>query len=525
MKNIIIYFIFTTYGIAFSQNWSESKWVLSDSLGIDWTLPITSNRFFFKTSFRGSEASALICNQQGDIKLYSNAWGVWNKNHTYMAGSISSGPPCQGIDYASLPLLLPSVSDTNIYYLFDLSWMRSLSGNGFAYWKIDVSANNGSGKWIQSFPIPHNTGFDWVPALSNIPSSASNEATTIKHGNGRDFWIIQKTAANSTTSPVYNAYNNGYLIYPFINDSLYFPSFQSFIPGITENVCANGRLVATEDGSMFANFHRLGYLELYDFDRCSGIISNRRIIDSRANAITTWNNLPFTSIAFSQDSRFLYASNLDTIWQYDLINPVLSAIQSSKQIVWYDTLHDDSLGVYSMSLAPNGKIYFSIATIANNYFDCPHTNGIVPDTKYTTWLGSIEHPEVQGVGCSVQTYGLYLQGGRSFAALPHRYNLNLGPLIGSPCDSFTAVEELQLRPKMNATLYPNPAQTEATLTWSGVPEGAFVLRDMLGRAMMEDKITASSGSIKLDLSVLPKGIYLWQVQSDGYSKNGKLVVE
>jgi hypothetical protein len=87
------------------------------------------------------------------------------------------------------------------------------------------------------------------------------------------------------------------------------------------------------------------------------------------------------------------------------------------------------------------------------------------------------------------------------------------------------VEELQLRPKMNATLYPNPAQTEATLTWSGVPEGAFVLRDMLGRAMMEDKITASSGSIKLDLSVLPKGIYLWQVQSDGYSKNGKLVVE
>jgi len=442
-----------------------------------------------------------------------------------MAGSISSGPPCQGIDYASLPLLLPSVSDTNIYYLFDFSWKRTLSGNGFAYWKIDVSANNGSGKWIQSFPIPHNTGFDWVPALSNIPSSASNEATTIKHGNGRDFWIIQKTAANSTTSPVYNAYNNGYLIYPFINDSLYFPSFQSFIPGITENVCANGRLVATEDGSMFANFHRLGYLELYDFDRCSGIISNRRIIDSRANAITTWNNLPFTSIAFSQDSRFLYASNLDTIWQYDLINPVLSAIQSSKQIVWYDTLQEDSLGVYSLSLAPNGKIYFSIASVGGPYFYCPNNNGILPDSKFTTWLGIIEHPEVSGVGCSVQTYGLYLQGGKSFAALPHRYNLNLGPLIGSPCDSFTAVEEALLSPEMLIKVAPNPTQTEATLTWSGVPEGTFVLRDMLGRAVLSEVLNAPNGTTRLELSALPKGIYLWQVQSAGYSKNGKLVVE
>jgi hypothetical protein len=48
---------------------------------------------------------------------------------------------------------------------------------------------------------------------------------------------------------------------------------------------------------------------------------------------------------------------------------------------------------------------------------------------------------------------------------------------------------------------------------------------MLGRAMMQQEITTSSGSIKLDLSTLPKGIYLWQVQSAEYSKNGKLVVE
>jgi hypothetical protein len=75
------------------------------------------------------------------------------------------------------------------------------------------------------------------------------------------------------------------------------------------------------------------------------------------------------------------------------------------------------------------------------------------------------------------------------------------------------------------TLYPNPAQTQATLTWSGMQEGTFVLRDMLGRTTLQQEITASSGSIKLDLSALPKGIYIWQMLNAGFTKNGKLVVE
>jgi uncharacterized protein RhaS with RHS repeats len=72
---------------------------------------------------------------------------------------------------------------------------------------------------------------------------------------------------------------------------------------------------------------------------------------------------------------------------------------------------------------------------------------------------------------------------------------------------------------------PNPAQTHATLTWSGVAEGNFVLRDMLGRAVLSEVLNAPNGTTQLDLSALPKGIYLWQVQSSGYTKNGKLVVE
>jgi hypothetical protein len=56
-------------------------------------------------------------------------------------------------------------------------------------------------------------------------------------------------------------------------------------------------------------------------------------------------------------------------------------------------------------------------------------------------------------------------------------------------------------------------------------EGTFVVRDMLGRAVLSEVLNAPNGTTRLDLSALPKGIYLWQVQSAAYSKNGKLVVE
>jgi hypothetical protein len=56
-------------------------------------------------------------------------------------------------------------------------------------------------------------------------------------------------------------------------------------------------------------------------------------------------------------------------------------------------------------------------------------------------------------------------------------------------------------------------------------EGTFVLRDMLGRAVLSEVLNRPSGTTQLDLAALPKGIYLWQVQSATFTKNGKLVVE
>jgi hypothetical protein len=168
-----------------------------------------------------------------------------------------------------------------------------------------------------------------------------------------------------------------------------------------------------------------------------------------------------------------------------------------------------------MERAPDGKIYVSRDNnvTATTHDSINHYIGIIDSIDYL-------YPTAH-----FTRKGFYLGGRQSTGGLVQNINYDLGPWVGSPCDTLitTGLSENSTKPKI--ILAPNPAQTQATLTWSGVKEGNFVLRDMLGRTMLQHEITASSGSIKLDLSVLPKGIYLWQMQSAAYTKNGKLVVE
>ncbi|HZK76051.1 MAG TPA: T9SS type A sorting domain-containing protein [Candidatus Kapabacteria bacterium] len=64
-----------------------------------------------------------------------------------------------------------------------------------------------------------------------------------------------------------------------------------------------------------------------------------------------------------------------------------------------------------------------------------------------------------------------------------------------------------------AKLFPNPATTSLTLT--GADAGHTVhLLDILGRAVLEGKVPAS-GTLTLDVSHLPRGIYMAMIERDG----------
>ena len=151
-------------------------------------------------------------------------------------------------------------------------------------------------------------------------------------------------------------------------------------------------------------------VHLYDFDRCTGLLSNPQY----------W-TIPISPIfaegcAISPNSRYLYASAYTELWQYDLWADDVEA--SGILVGEYDgfLVHNFfTTHFYQAELAPDGKIYITC------------TNGV-------RYMHVIHNPDEAGLACNFEQRGLYLPTHNSFAA-PNWPNYRLGPLDGSPCDT------------------------------------------------------------------------------------------
>jgi hypothetical protein len=181
-------------------------------------------------------------------------------------------------------------------------------------------------------------------------------------------------------------------------------------------------------------------------------------------------------------------------------------------------LKSDS-GMVDICLGSDNQLYLRSYA---GYIDC-NENGFYGSLDSSgTYYGRywiIPNPDMSWPNTGLDTSSIFIGYNAPFP-LPRSIYLGWIPPVITSNESDISSSNT---PKIS--LAPNPAQTQATLTWSGMQEGTFVLRDMLGRAVLSEQLNSPSGTIRLDLSALPKGIYLWQVQSTEYSKNGKLVVE
>lgn len=132
------------------------------------------------------------------------------------------------------------------------------------------------------------------------------EAT--KHANGRDWWVLM------------HRYNSDKFYKILVSQDTIQVFDQIIGPVITDDVA--GQAVFSPDGSKYVLITD-NSLDLYDFDRCTGVLSNHQLL-----------NLPDsiwrTGAAFSPNSQFLYTNTYTNIFQYDLW---ASNINSSVQLV------------------------------------------------------------------------------------------------------------------------------------------------------------------------------------------------
>jgi hypothetical protein len=418
--------------------------------------------------------NASMSDKDGKLLFYSNGIDIADASHKKMKGAPNPTMWDElGEAFAQGCLILPYPGSPSKYLLFNLSskWVdlpthQGTVGASINYFEIDMTQNNNLGAVTK------------IDTLLRAYIERGN-ITATKHANGRDWWLL-----------IHSLDSNEYYRYLISPEGIHLESTQ--IVGIP-TLSGLGQSVFSPDGSFYVHYSAVSkakgvFLDIYDFDRCTGLLSNQRQL----------NYLPKPTaggVAISPNSRFLYVSNRDYLDQYDLNTTDIFATRT--KVAEYDGFKPPTFSAatsfFMLQLAPNGKIY-----------GC-NTNG----TKY---LHIIHQPDSLGLACKVEQHGLLLPT-LNAQSLPNFPNYRLGALKGSACDTLKMVAtQEQTEEQWEGKIYPNPAQdvlhieypTNGTTTTSEV-----TLFDIAGKAVL--KVILSTENTVIDVRSLPTGLYLCKI--------------
>jgi hypothetical protein len=358
---------------------------------------------------------------------------------------------------------------TSKFYIFTNAPFTSSAG--LCYSKVDMSENYGMGmvtmKNIQLFPYT-------TEKLDAIFDSVTGT-----------YWVI----AHPYESERFYAYkinSEGLDITPVISEPCAFYS-----GGNPFGYNAIGQMTVSPDGKTIASgVLSDGYIELCDFNISTGMISNSRIIPGFPDA---W------GIAFSPNSKMLYAVRwwTDSVFQYDLRDTSLQAIIQSKTLVGNATA-SNAYGYQAgyMQLGPDGKLY--IARYEEHF------------------LAVINNPDSLGTACGFVNDGVYLGSATSTAGLsraPLRRSIPVG------------IKEFEKSPQLSFTVLPSPAKTSIEIDLNSRDDRNFTLDicDVNGKNVIQT-ISSCQSRLKVDISMLPKGVYLVKLNSDKGIAVNKVVI-
>lgn len=279
----------------------NSVWCFGDSAGIDFInvgnpLPIHS-----ASKSRGSCTS--ICDSAGSLLFYAAyntqvLWGgslangeVYNRTHQLM----QNGDLIYYQSWYQEAMIIPFPDDSLKYYLFSVG---VTSNFGFYFSVVDMGLDNGKGAvTIKNVQLQNYQASDCVKA--------------IRHGNGRDWWILFRHTDVS---------NNDFYEYLVSPTGISGPFIQTVGTATINN---NYRMLFSSTGEKMIGYDIRGLIDIFNFDRCTGIITlDQNIAQEGVGA-----NIPYyLGAAFSPNDRYFYltTNGVDTsayLIQFDLQAP------------------------------------------------------------------------------------------------------------------------------------------------------------------------------------------------------------
>jgi gliding motility-associated-like protein len=260
-----------------------------------------------------------------------------------------------GDDNAETPLILPWPGEPDKYFVF------YMINSGLLYSVVDMRLNNGLGDvdTLQKDIL-----------LRGYGTVIGAKLTAVQACDG--LWVVVRSrVANEYFS--FHITRQGIDLKPVVSSCGLLPSLSDY----EQAEYRGGRLAASPDGKTLAAACNRG-IELYDFEVCSGRLSNPRLIDT----------LPFLGVCFSPNNRVLYATSWEypsrhpgRVYQYDLGQFNAAAVTASRVLVLENprvacatpfrctcgSCNCDTAWAYlgDLKRGPDGKIY-----MASNYRSC-----------------------------------------------------------------------------------------------------------------------------------------------------------
>jgi hypothetical protein len=483
---------------SFAQGKYGNYWVFSHFLGLNFnntSLPVADTSRIYGPWL----PTTSICDKDGNLACYVGTWKwaefdirLFNKYHTLVEGGdqLSQQVGGQYTQYAGNTRLINFNYNSDTVMLIQYA-ANHISGFQDLYFSlIDTKANVDSGK---------------VYSLNNLVVGVKGVISTlgsVRHANGRDWWII-----------IHGYPNNKF--YKFIASpwKVEFVGEQAIgtVCGLLDTTFSNNESIGEISfnllGDKIAICNAGGLIEAFDFDRCSGLLSNpinlQRINISNNNILLT----PTANI--SPSGRFVYgisyytqppgpspvSSNLGQIVQYDL----LATDPANDTVVVYGFRDIDSY-IDQLEYGPDGRMWFTgrSPTLPNN-LSYPHDS----------MLHFIEYPDLKGHACNVKFNQVYLNGRKANSGMPNMPNYNLGPIDGSVCDTLglnVSRNTLEPSPLPLPSIYPNPSGGQGAVLIIPQPQltNGIIIYDATGKLIWE--IQSDSDTINLP-NHLPSGLY------------------
>lgn len=332
-------FFFVVLGLALSLFGSSLfaqketyNWYFGDNSGITFLPNGTNPKPLPGGKITSDEGVASISDSDGNLLFYTNGNKIWNKNHyVMMGGNNLNGDPSA----TQSSVIVPKPGSNSVYYVFTVSY------DGFMYATVDMNANSGEGAVIAQDVM--------------LNSNATEKITAVRNSSGKGVWVINKEFGNNEFE-AYLVTADGVSTNPVVSavGSIHSGSFHNK-KGFVKFSPDGKKMACTVMGSNF--------LEIFDFDAESGILSNPIKIQDNSEYRNAY------GIEFSPDCSKLYLGTTDQspckVYQFDLSVDDEVAIRTSSKEIYSQRYY-----VGSLQLGPDDRIYigrwdYYLAVITN----------------------------------------------------------------------------------------------------------------------------------------------------------------